>query len=166
MNCSSVRPHCLMMSERVPLASSSCMGTTVLNTTSPSRFSSDTWLPFWRSSKKPARFSARMTRCPETLGNFGMLLGDFDGGPKRFGIRRPRFRGAPGFEVQLDRFLKIRARALHISALRRDAELRAAGNIQPILPGYECGKTVVHTPILTELPPAHKISMIWNFTTH
>lgn len=38
---------------------------------------------FWRSSIKPARFSARISLSPETLGSLGMLLGYIDKCPER-----------------------------------------------------------------------------------
>ena len=157
MNCSTVNPHCFKMSESVPLASSPCTGTTVLKTTSPVRLSRETWLPFWRNSTKPARFSARTTRCPETLGSLGMLLGDFDGGPEGFCVRESFFGYTPGFQVKLDRFAKVCPRALDVLALRRYVELRATCDVPPVFFRDEGGETIVHTPIIANLSGANKI---------
>src|SRR5256885_14380771 len=57
------------------------MGTTVFQVFSATLFSRETWLPFWRSCTKPARFKALITRSPETLGSLGISARNFDGGP-------------------------------------------------------------------------------------
>jgi hypothetical protein len=150
MNSSTLMPLCFRMSDRVPLASSECMGTTVLNTLSPARFSKETWLPFWRSSTKPALFNAHTTRSPETLGSLDILVGDFYGSPEGLAFGRPLFGNAPGFQVKLDGFAEVSASALNILSLRCDAQLGAASDIKTIFFGNERGKSVIHNQMLTE----------------
>src|SRR5260370_40549097 len=112
-NSSTAKPHGLRISDSVPLASSPCMGTTVLKTRSLVCFSNDTCLPFWRNSMKPPGFSARTTRSPETLGSFGILVRDVDGVPERFTLRSRTLGGTPGLQVEPNRFAKPRTRTLH-----------------------------------------------------
>src|SRR5260370_42275932 len=78
-NSSTAKPHGLRISDSVPLASSPCMGTTVLKTRSLVCFSNDTSLPLWPNSMKPPGFSARTTLPPATPGTFGILVRDVDG---------------------------------------------------------------------------------------
>jgi hypothetical protein len=149
MNCSTVSPDYFRMSARVPLAHSSCMGTTVLKTSPPARFSSDTWLPFCLNSPKPERFKARTTRWPETLGSFGMSSGHFDGRPKGVQGCWMLFGNSPSLEIKLDRFREICACGLNIFSLRSDIELGAAGHVPPIVLRDERRKPVSHAPIRT-----------------
>src|SRR5260370_38117551 len=102
------------------------MDTTVLKTRSLVCFSNDTWLPLWRNSMKPPGFSARTTRSPETLGSFGILVRDFDGGPERFTLRSRTLGDTPDLQVELDRFATAATGALDIFPLRSDVHLRAA----------------------------------------
>jgi len=81
---------------------------------------------FWRNSTKPALFSARTTRSPETLGSFGMSVGDFDRCPELRGFGGPRLGHAPGFEVELDRFAKVGPGTFDVLALGSDTQFRAA----------------------------------------
>src|ERR1700735_2361569 len=96
---STVRPDCFKMSERVPLARVECCGTTVRNTLSPVRFSRETWLPFCRSTLKPARLRARTRRSPDMLGSRLILFCDFDECPERLLRNDVRVGPAPGFKI-------------------------------------------------------------------
>jgi len=71
-------------------------------------------LSFCRNSENPARFKARTTRSPETLGSLGMSMRDFDGRPERRVFGWPFFREAPCFEVKLDGFAEVGTSALNI----------------------------------------------------
>jgi hypothetical protein len=147
-NSSSVKPLCFRMSASVPLASTECIGTTVLNTISAERFSKDTWLPFCRNSTKPARFSARMTRSPETLGSFGTSGRNFNRCPEFLRFDRPVFRCAPGFQIQLDSFAQISSSTLNVVTLRGDAQLRAARDVKVFFFGDENRESVSHMAML------------------
>src|SRR5256885_14882585 len=105
------------------------MGTTVFQVFSATLFSRETWLPFWRSCTKPARFKALITRSPETLGNLGMSAGNFDRSPKLGSFGRSAVRGTPGFEVELDSFAQVGARGFHVFSLRGDAQFGTACDI-------------------------------------
>src|ERR1700676_613233 len=150
-NSSSLRPHCLRMSERVPFANSECMGTTVLKTCSPTFFSRDTWLPFCRNSTKPPRLRARMARSPEMLGNLGISVRNFDGRPERWAFGWPLFRDAPGFEVQRDGFSKVRAGSFDIFALRGNVQLWATGDVPRVFLGDEHREAISHIRIVAEV---------------
>lgn len=163
---STVRPHCLRISANVPLATSLCSGTTVLKTRSAVRFSKERWLPFWRNSTKPARFSARTTRSPETLGNFGISVRDFDGGPKRFAFGRGTFGKAPSFQVQLDGFAEASAGTFNVASLRRDIQLRAAGYVPAVFFGDQHGESVRHNPMLTDVARPSKLLEPSVFTSY
>jgi hypothetical protein len=165
-NSSTAKPHCLRISDNVPLASSPCIGTTVLNTRSLVRFSSDTWLPFWRNSTKPARFSARTTRSPETLGSFGILVRDFDCGPERFAFRCRTLGNAPGLQVQLDCFAKAGTGALDIFSLRSDTQLWAARDIPTVFLGNQRGESVRHKPMLADVDNASKAQHFLALSSH
>jgi len=165
-NSSTAKPHCLRTSDSVPLASSPCIGTTVLNTRSLVRFSNDTWLPLWRNSTKPARFSARTTRSPETLGSFGILVRDFDCRPERFTLRSRTLGDAPGFQVKLDGFAKAGACALDIFTLRSDVQLWTARNIPAVFLGNQSGESVRHKPMLADVHSASKVLQQGVFTSH
>ena len=156
-NSSSARPLCLRMSESVPLASSLCIGTTVLNTRSAVRFSRETWLPFWRNSTNPARFSARISRSPETLGSFGMSMRDFDGSPECLAFGCRAFGDAPGLQVQFDGFAKAGAGCLDIFSLRSDVQRRATRNIPSIFFGNQRGESVSHKPMLADVHSPSKV---------
>jgi len=144
-NSSTVNPDCFKMSERVPLASEPCMGTTVRNTVSPTRLSSETWLPFCLNSTNPAFLRARTTRSPETVGSLVISLRDFDDRPEgSFAVRR-RFWGTPSFEIQLNGLAQVGPSRLDIFPLRRDAKLRAARDVPFIFFGDQRGEAVVHT---------------------
>jgi hypothetical protein len=97
----------LHMSERVPLAMVECWGTTVRKVFSPTLLSSATWLPFWRRTSKPARFNARTSRSPETLGSLVMSVGYFDKRPESLLRSYWQVGNSPGFNVKFDRFAKI-----------------------------------------------------------
>src|SRR5271169_4861031 len=144
-NSSTVKPACFKMSERVPLASELCMGTTVRNTFSPARFSSDTWLPFCLNSTKPAFLRARITRSPETVGSFVISLGDFDYSPERGLAARRRLGGAPSFEIKLNGLAQVGPSRFDIFSLRGNAKLRTAGDIPIIFFGDQRGEAIVHT---------------------
>jgi len=160
-NSSSAKPLCLRMSESVPLANSLCIGTTVLKVPSEVRFSRDTWLPFWRNSTKPARFSARTTRSPETLGSFGMLVRDFDCGPERFAFRCRTLGNAPSLEVKLDGFAKAGAGALDIFSLRSDVQFRTACDVPTVFFGNQRRESVSHKPMLADVHTASKALQLW-----
>jgi hypothetical protein len=147
-NSSSVNPLCLRMSASVPLARTECIGTTVLNTISVERLSKETWLPFCRSSTKPARFNARTTRSPEMLGSLATSGRNFDRRPEFLRFDRPVFRGAPGFQIQLDSFTQISASTLDVVALRSDTEFGAACNIEIFFFGDEHRESVSHMAML------------------
>ena len=155
-NSSMLTPDCLRMSERVPRANSVWSGTTVLKTRSDVRFSSDTWLPSWRNSMKPARFRARTTRSPETLGSFGISMGDFHGGPESFSVGGRPVRNPPSFEVQLNRLTQVCPSALYVFSLRGDVQLRAARYIPAVVLGDQGGESVGHTPMLTDVESPSK----------
>src|SRR5256885_9388050 len=117
----------------------------------PSKWrSSDTWLPFWRSSTNPARFSARITRSPETLGSFGISAGDFQSCPERLALSWTLFWNAPGFEVELDRFAQVGARRFDVLALRRDIQLRTSGDVPSVFFCDERRKAISHRAMLTK----------------
>jgi hypothetical protein len=151
------RPLCLRMSDSVPLASSACSGTTVLKTRSDARFSRETWLPLWRNSTKPARFSARSTRSPETLGSFGMSMRNFDGSPECFAFGCRAFGNAPSLQIKFDGFAKAGAGALDVFSLRSDVQLRATRNIPAIFPGNQRGESVGHKAMLADVHNASKV---------
>src|ERR1700753_54655 len=138
------------MSDRVPFASSVCIGTTVRNTLSPERRSTETWLPFWRSSVKPARLRARTKRSPETLGNLGMSAGYFYGSPERFKLSRSILGRAPGFEIQLDCLTQILASTDDVFALGSHTQLRAAGHIPIFFFRDQRREAVSHRVMLTK----------------
>jgi hypothetical protein len=137
-NSSSIKPLCLRMSASVPLASTECIGTTVLNTISVERFSKETWLPFCRSSTKPARFNARTMRSPEIL----------DRCPEFLRFDRPVFRRAPGFQIQFDGLAQISASSFDVVALRSDTKFRAAGDVNVFFFGDEHRESVSHMAML------------------
>ena len=145
------------MSESVPLASSLCIGKTVLQTRSDARSSRDTWLPFWRNSTNPVRFSARTTRSPETLGSFGMSMRNFDGSPECFAFGCRPFRNAPGLQIEFDSFAKARASALDVFPLRSDVQLWATRNIPTIFSGNQRGESVGHKAMLADVQKASKV---------
>jgi hypothetical protein len=147
-NSSSIKPLCLRMSASVPLASTECIGTTVLNTISVERFSKETWLPFCRSSTKPARFNARTTRSPEILGSFGTSGRNFDRCPEFLRFDRPVFRRAPGFQIQFDGLAQISASSFDVVALRSDTQFRAAGDVNVFFFGDEHRESVSHMAML------------------
>jgi hypothetical protein len=105
------------------------MGTTVRKMISAVRFSKETWFPFCRSSRKSARFNARITSSPETLGSFGTSIGNFDRCPEFLRFDRSVFRRAPSFQVKFDGFAQISASTFDIVALRGDTQLGAAGDV-------------------------------------
>jgi hypothetical protein len=149
-NSSTVRPLCLRMSARVPFASTECIGTTVRNTISEVRFSSETWLPFCRNSAKPARFNARITRSPETLGSLGTSVRDFDRRPEFLTLDGPFFRRAPGFQIQFDGFAQISASILNVSALRSYAQFGASRDVKLIFFGDQNRESVSHRAMLSD----------------
>ena len=155
-NSSRLRPHWLRMSERVPRANSACIGTTVLNVRSDVHFSKDTWLPFWRNSMKPARFSARTTRSPETPGSFGILMRDFYCRPESLSLADGPVRNSPRFEIQLDSFAQIGPSALHISPLRSDVQFRTTCHVPAVVLGDQGGESVGHKPMLRDVHSAGK----------
>src|SRR5260370_40096537 len=120
-------------------------------------FSNDTWLPFWRNSMKLVDFSGGTTRSPETLGSFGILVRDFDGGPERFTLRSRTLGDTPGLQVELDRFAKAGTGALDIFSLRSDVQLRAARNVPAVLFGNQRGESVSHKPMLADVDIARKV---------
>ena len=61
---------------------------------------------------------------------FWHLSCDFDDCPKGLLLGSAVFGAAPGFEVKLNRFTKIRARGLDVFALRCHVEFRAARHVQ------------------------------------
>ena len=146
-----------------PLAKELCMGTTVRNTLSPARFSSDTWLPFCRSSMKPALLRARTTRSPETVGSFVISFRDFDDSPEGgFAVRR-RIWGAPGFQIKFNGLAQVGPRRLDIFSLRSDSKLRASGDVPFVLFGYEGGKAVIHDRNRIRLTPTGQGSRYGEF---
>lgn len=157
-NSFSVRPHCFRMSASVPLASTECIGTTVLKTLSLERFSNETWLPFCRNSTKPARLRARITRSPETLGNFGTSVRNFHRRPEFLRLDRSFFRRAPGFQIQLNSFAQIPARAFYIAALRSDAQLRASSDVKLLFFGDQNRESVGHMAMLADVAQPGKQS--------
>ena len=148
-NSSSVRPLCLRMSARVPLARTECIGTTVRNTISEVRFSSETWLPFCRNSAKPARFNARTTRSPETLGSLGTSVRDFHRGPEFLSPERPLFRCAPGFQVQFNGFAQISASILNVSALRSYPQFGTSRDVKLVFFSDQNRESVSHIAMLS-----------------
>lgn len=157
-NSFSVRPLCFRMSASVPFASVECMGTTVLKTLSLERFSNETWLPFCRSSTKPGRLRARITRSPETLGNFGTSVRNFHRRPKFLRLDRSFFRRAPGFHIQLNSFAQVPACAFDIAALRRHTELRASGDIKLLFFYNQNREPVGHMAMLADVAQPGKHS--------
>ena len=149
---SSVKPLCLRISDSVPLASSPCIGATVLKRRSDVRFSRETWLPFWRNSTKPARLRARTTRSRETLGSLGMSTRHFDCSPERFTFCGGTFGNAPGLEVEFDGLAQTGTGALDIASLRSNVQLRAPRNEPGIFFGNQRGESVGHKPKLTDVP--------------
>jgi hypothetical protein len=147
-NSSSVRPLCLRMSASVPFARTECIGTTVREMISAERFSSETWLPFCRSSTKPARFNARITRSPETLGSFGTSGGNFDGCPEFLRFDGPVFRRTPGFQVQFDGLAQITSRTFNVAPLRSHSQFRAAGDVKLFFFGDQDRESVSHMGML------------------
>jgi hypothetical protein len=157
-NSFSVRPLCFRMSASIPLASEECIGTTVLKTLSVERFSKETWLPFWRNSTKPARLRARITRSPETLGNFATSVGDFDRRPEFLRLGRSLLRRAPGFQIQLDGFAQVSARAFHIAALRSHAQLRASRDVKLLFLSDQNRESIGHMAMLADVAQPGKQS--------
>jgi hypothetical protein len=157
-NSSSVRPLRFRMSASVPLASAECTGTTVLNTPSVERFSKETRLPYWRNSTKPARLRARTTRSPETLGNLATSVRDFDGRPEFLWLDRSLFRRAPGFQIQLNSFAQIIARAFHVAALRSHAQLWASSDVKLFFLSDQNREPVVHMAMLAAVAQPGKQS--------
>ena len=147
-NSSSVKPLCLRMSASVPLASTECIGTMVLNTISEERLSKETWLPFCRSSTKPARFNARTTRSPEILGSFATSGRNFDRRPEFLRFVGAVFRGAPGLQIQFDGFAQISASAFDVVTLRSDAQFWTAGDVKVFFFGDQDRESVSHTAML------------------
>ena len=147
-NSSSVRPLCLRRSARGPFARAECMGTTVRKTISAVRFSKETWLPFCRSSTKPAGFHARITRSPETLGSFATSRRNFDGSPEFLRFDRPVFRRAPGFQIQFDGLAQISASSFDIVALRSNTQFWTAGDVKVFLFGDQYRESVSHMAML------------------
>lgn len=157
-NSFSVRPLCFRMSASVPLASTECIGTTVLKTLFAECFSKETWLPFCRNSTKPARFRARSTRSPETLGNFATSVRDFHRRPEFLWLDRSLFRRAPGFQIQLNGFAQIPTRTFNIVALRRHTELRASSDVKLLFFGDENREPVGHMAMLSDVAQPGKQS--------
>jgi hypothetical protein len=157
-NSSTVRPLCFRMSPRVPLASTEGIGTTVLKTPSVERFSRETWLPFSRNSTKPACLRALITRSPETLGNFATSVRNFDGGPEFLWLDRSLFRCAPGFQIQLNSFAQVPARAFHIAALRSHTRLRASSHVKLLFFSDENRESIGHMAMLADVAQPGKQS--------
>jgi hypothetical protein len=150
------KPHCLRISDRVPLANSEWIGTTVLKTCSPTLRSRETWLPFWRSSTNPARLSARISRSPKRSATWAyqretstVVQKDSDSG------RRPS--GTPQVSMyRLDGFTKAFAGTGDVFALRSNAKFRAPGDVPTVFFGYEGGEAVSHKAMLANLPVSSK----------
>jgi len=90
------------MPSNVPLASSSCKGTTVLY----SPFCRLTWLPLWRTTSKPARWSNLTSSGPERTGSLG-TDGYLEGVEHHLASALGHVVGAEGLKVEFDRFLKV-----------------------------------------------------------
>jgi hypothetical protein len=149
-NSSNVRPLCLRMSARVPFASTECIGTTVRKTIPEVRFSKETWLPFCLNSANPARFNARTTRSPETLGSLGTSVRDFDRRPEFLAFYGSFFRSAPGFQIQFDRFAQISTSSLDVSALGSYTQFRASCHEKLVFFGDQNRESVSHKAMLSD----------------
>lgn len=58
--------------------------------------------------------------------------------------REVRFRTAPSFEVEFDSFAQVGSRALHVLALRRHAQFKAARDVPIVLFGNESRESIGH----------------------
>jgi hypothetical protein len=77
-----------------------------------------------------SKHSFSQHRVPETLGSFGTSGRNSDRCPEFLRFDRAVFRGAPGFQIQLDGFAQISASTFDIAALRSNTQFRAAGDVK------------------------------------
>jgi hypothetical protein len=78
-------------------------------------------------------------------------MGDFDGSPEGGTFSGPLFWNAPSFEIKLDGFTQVGARAFDIFALGGYVEFGATRDVPSVFLGDECGEAVSHKLMLAEV---------------